>query len=301
MAALYLSACQKDFTIENTTQSIVDSAAVLDSNYLDKIIYTTTVGNLTDTDFIQIYNYDAQKRVVSLVDSIKTVSGIIENYTVKYSYNGNDSLPNKKFEIYTLISPSIINKDTIITFYNYSLAGLKLKDSALRFFHKISTSSGNYDEFSKEITTYQYVVNKISGKTTNTTLYNTFNTNVGIPYSTFDTATFDIAGNLIRNERSDSLNQLFRTSTFTYDNKPNPFARLSNYKTLEVFPSGETFIDEMQAKNNRLHAVEGNLPFISYDDDLTGKYEYKTNGYPKQIIETDGIRINKTIFIYKSL
>ena len=56
----------------------------------------------------------------------------------------------------------------------------------------------------------------------------------------------------------------------------------------------------MQAKNNRVKAVEiGNG--LGSNNDLTGKYQYNLNGYPKQIIETDPMVIYETTFIYKSL
>lgn len=119
-----------------------------------------------------------------------------------------------------------------------------------------------------------------------------------------DTAATDQAGNLIsyKGWSADPTPVLIRRSTFTYDNKPNPFAILSNYKTLEIFPGGETFIDEMQAKNNRLHANEkdayGN---VTFDEDLTGRYIYKSNGLPASVSQPGFGGTFKTIFIYRSL
>lgn len=300
----YLSGCQKESSLERRGVVPVVTNLVVDSNYLDKIIYTSTIGNITDTTFTQIYEYDASKRIVSLMDSIKSTNSTYENFRIKYFYNGNDTLPFKKIAIGTTLSttPFINNRDTSIFFYQYSTTGIKIKDSILKFFHHINVNgSGNdFIDFYKEVIIYQYASSIIYGHTINTLLYSNNVTNVGTSLHIYDTATIDFSGNLITNKKYDSANVLFLTSTFTYDNKPNPFARLSNYKTISVFPSGETFIDEMQAKNNRLRAVEiGNG--LGSNNDLTGKYQYNVNAYPKQITETDPTGTYKTIFIYKNL
>ncbi len=298
------SGCEKESSVERGVVIPVVTNLVVDSNYLDRIIYTTTVGSITDTSFTQIYQYDASKRVVSLTDSIKPTISTSENFTIKYFYNGNDTLPFKKIEIGTTLSttPFINNRDTSIFFYQYSTTGIKIKDSILKFFHHINVNgSGNdYVDFYKEVIIYQYASSIIYGHTINKLLYSNTSTNVGTSLHIYDTATTDFSGNLITNKKYDSANVLFLTSTFTYDNKPNPFARLSNYKTISVFPSGETFINEMQAKNNRLRAVEiGNG--LGSNNDLTGKYQYNVNAYPKQITETDPTGTYKIIFIYKTL
>ena len=301
----YLSGCEKESSIERGGVVPVVTNLVVDSNYLDKIIYTSTIGNITDTTFTQIYEYDASKRIVSLMDSIKSTNSTYENFRIKYFYNGNDTLPFKKIAIGTLLSttPTInSNRDTSFFFYQYSAIGVKIKDSILRFVHhlNINGSGNDFIEFSKKIIVYQNVSNIIYGKTTETIFFNNTNTNVGIPSNIYDTALINISGNLILNKKYDDANLLFLTSTFTYDNNPNPFAKLSNYKTITVFPSGESFVDEMQAKNNRLNAIEiGNG--LGSANDLTGKYQYNLNGYPKQIVEVEQSGTHKTIFIYKTL
>ena len=305
LSTFYLSSCEKESSIERGVEAPVVNNLVGDSNYLDKIIYTSAVGSITDTTFIQIYEYDASKRVVLLNDSIKSTSTTSENFKIKYFYNGNDTLPLKKIEIGTAFStlPAINNKDTSTFFYQYSPTGLKIKDSILRYVHhlNINGSGNDYIRFYKEIIIYQYASNAIYGKTSTTVFYsNIYNPNTGITTNIFDTATIDFLGNIILNKKYDDANVLLLTSTFTYDNKPNPFARLSNYKSINVFPSGETFIDDMQAKNNRLQAVEiGNG--LGSNNDLTGKYQYNLNGYPKQIVEVEPFGTYKTIFIYKTL
>ena len=302
-AILYLSSCQKESSVERGVVVPVVNNLVGDSNYLDKIIYTSTVGNIIDTVFTQIYQYDASKRVVSLIDSTKSTSSISENQTIKYFYNGNDTLPFKKVETFCNLNTmqATSNKDTSISFYQYSITGTKIKDSILNFSHHLNVNgSGNdYVNFYKEIINYEYSQNMIYGKSIKTITYSNTNPNLGSS-KIYDTAMIDFLGNIIINKKYDDSNVLFLTSNFTYDTKPNPFARLSNYKTITVFPSGETFIDQMQAKNNRLKAVEiGNG--LGSNNDLTGKYQYNLNGYPKQIIETDPMVIYKITFIYRSL
>jgi hypothetical protein len=106
-----------------------------------------------------------------------------------------------------------------------------------------------------------------------------------------DTAILDAGGNVISNISRRGTAYVYR-STVTYDNHPSPFIKLSNAKTFALFPTGETLFMEMPQKNNRLKILETSTlnnqpPTIRYDEDLTGKYTYKTNGYPSKITTID--------------
>jgi hypothetical protein len=99
-------------------------------------------------------------------------------------------------------------------------------------------------------------------------------------------------------------------SVITYDAKPSPFARLSNYKAYAVFPFGETVYDKSAQKNNRLHITEtirGNITgYNLYDEDFTGLYTYSANGYPKEIFINNYLSTNpgnyfSFVFTYTAL
>jgi hypothetical protein len=300
ITAFYLSACQKDFSVENGSQSFVDSTNVADSNYLSKIIFTNTIGNITDT-FSEIrYEYDTFKRVIKLTDEPISTPGFEEKNTSTYFYIGMDTLPNKKIEI----TESNSKSDTTVSYYYYNSEGKRIRDSTLEYKYSLNGNGNNFILFDKTIANYQYTANKIYGTSITTNLYNNNIPNVSSFSIELDTATLDVNNNLIASKKWRSSNSnvyiISNQATVTYDNKPSPFYKLSNFKTLNIFPYGETFFNELQAKNNRLHIVEGYMG-TGYNEDLTGKYEYKMNGYPKQILVNTATEIVKIIFVYKVL
>lgn len=295
LAALYFSSCQKEVSIENDDPVPVVST---DSSYLDKIYYMANQGAGNDTVAIDSYQYDANKRVVSVTyrEDDGTSTNTLEVYaTEKHSYNGNDTLPYKMVRVeYNDLVPN----DTTVTYFTYSAIGQRIKDSSLISKHT-GVSTARLD---KKIVLYQYVPGKIYGRTEDVTLADNSPIPVvtGVTSVSADTAVVDASGNIISSVRWDAgASSPSVISSFTYDNQPSPFARLSNFRAIAVFPSRETFINEMQAKNNRLHAVQSS----GYDEDLTGKYTYHVNGYPKKIFETDIITGDTftTLFIYKAL
>jgi hypothetical protein len=305
IATFYLSACQKDFSTENDIVARVDSTSVGDSNYLDKIIFTNTTGNLTDTMSDIRYEYDALKRVITIIDAPTPSVGYLEKRTSNYFYNSIDTLPYKKIEIDIFYyQPLNNNIDTTTTYYYYSVDNKRIKDSAVKFSYRLNVngSGTNYITFSKTINNYQYSSNKIYGNSITTILYSNNNTNTGNTRLVLDTATLDGNGNLVANNKWDNFYSptLLSQATVTYDNKPSPFYKLSNFKTLNIFPYGETFFNEMQSKNNRLHIIEGTNG-NGFNDNLTGKYEYNANGYPKRIVDATASGTVKIIFIYKVL
>lgn len=295
----YLSGCEKESSIERGAIVPVVTNLVVDSNYLDKIVFIDLVTG--DTTGYNKYNYDNLKRVVSLSEyeaiSLNTFQNRDNTY---YSYNGNDTVPFKMLS--TDVSINMNTNDSTITYFAFS-NNKRVSDSLINIYYGNLQANGTfYRTVSKTIKNYQYVSNNIFCRTQSIALYD----NGPFPitptlYVSTDTANLDSNGNLIFCKHFESG---FTTiiSTFTYDNKSNPFYKLSNYHAILILPYGETFIDEMQAKNNRLHAIESNgVAGGGFNEDLTGKYIYRTNGYPKQINDIAPVGTFKTIFIYRSL
>ena len=283
-----LFSCQKDFTAPDNITARPDSAIVVggDSNYLDRIYY---ISNL-DTTYITKYYYDNLKRVIKMT----SVNLSLNNNTdsVLYFYNSNDTIPFKSNGGYSYPSPTGLVSHYDNIYYTYQ-NNLRVKDSILEYFNTIPS-------FRKTIITYSYLQNKIFSITKS---YQTnLPTDLGI-ISNIDTATIDINRNLISAihyiPAIPSGYEIFN-STFTYDNKPNPFKRISNYHTLFIIPNvTETTVEEMQSKNNLLTA---NQTYSSgYNLNLNGKYIYNLNGFPRQITDSSFGIVEKTIFVYKAL
>jgi len=193
--------------------------------------------------------------------------------------------------------------DTIISYFTYNTAGQRIADSVIEKLTDVF-NPGTY----KRIFNYQYANNMIYGVETATELYNP--TGGTEDYTRRDTAQLDAKGNIISSRGKTILNSgvIYTTvSNITYDDKPSPFKKLSNFKTFQIFPSGETLPFEMPQNNNRLHTVEATdygYSIYNYETDYTGKYTYNSNGYLAHIISTDPSDPNiteKAIFVYKML
>lgn len=281
-----ISACQKEITEDTTTP--IPPNIIPDSNYLSKMYEIGIERGVTDTVEIWTYTYDANKRVIHLSDSSSVIGA---NYLAswQYFYYGNDTIPYKS--TYTVQGPGYISTDSLITYFYYNASGQRIKDSVIN-------QNGAVNDYTKNF--YQYLPGKIYGLTKDST-YNGF---AYVVYLTFDSATI-INGNIVNNKRNFNYSADSVISIFTYDDKPAPFAKLSNFKTFEIFPFGETFFYEMPQNNNRLKANEySSGTGYLFEEDFTGKYIYKPNGYPSQIYypdPADPALIYKISFVYKAL
>ena len=278
-----ISACQKDFTPED---DINPPGTVTDSNYLYKMYEIGIVGAVADTVNTWTYTYDAIKRVVNLRDS-SSVIGAVYVAGWQYFYFGNDTLPYKS--TYNVQGSGFNPTDSLISYFYYNSSGQRIKDSIIDKNNGENNYAKNY---------YQYPTGKIYGLCKDST-YNGTGYVINLTYDTAMLAN----GNIIHNRKYSNSDSII--STFTYDNKPSPFSKLSNYKTFDIFPFGETFFYEMPQLNNRLKANEHiSGTGFSFDEDFTGKYLNKLNGYPYQIYYPDPSNpsfIYKVSFVYKSL
>jgi hypothetical protein len=281
-----ISSCQKEIT-EDATAPIPPNI-IPDSNYLSKMYEIGIERGITDTVEIWTYTYDANKRVILLSDSSDVIgASYVANW--QYFYNGNDTIPYKS--IYTVLGPGYNSADSLISYFYYNASGQRIKDSVI-------DQNGTANDYRKNF--YQYLPGKIYGISKDST-YNGF---AYVVYLTFDSATV-VNGNILYNKKYFYSSADSVISTFTYDDKPAPFERLSNFKTFEMFPFGETFFYEMPQNNNRLKANEfSSGTGYLFEEDFTGKYIYKSNGYPSQIYypdPADPALIYKISFVYKAL
>lgn len=308
MIAVGITACQKEIVEENIITT--PPSTLSDSNYLDKIYFIDSVNGIKDTFQYYKYQYDNTKRVTNLTGYYvwNNVFEKLEEH--EYYYIGSDTLPYKSISLYfefanEYSNPAII--DTTITFHFYNNLGKKLKDSVLNVEH-YTLGGPVYFKSWKEINQYQYTSNAIYNLNTNTTL------NSNQPFSTdpqifLDTALLDVKGNIVsykRNFINNNISMPERIGSFTYDDKPSPFEKLSNFRALSVFPTGETFIEIMQSVNNRLKVYEENvyLGSVTFEEDLTGKYSYNANGFPRIIIQEEPSGSGTfflSSFVYKAL
>lgn len=274
LSAIIIS-CQKEMD-ENALLNPVNNFG--DSSYLETMYEIDSIAGVNDTLGIWRYEYDNLRRVTVLTEFSNSNGAFDGKAVYRYFYAGNDTLPFKQiYYSYNYVNNTWQPGDSLSILYFYDSQGRNLKDSAINY-DNTGTASGRI------VNTYQYSAQNIYMKEfyydgVNPVALNTRK----------DTSINDGNGNLLFSKLyyvdSNGDDILEYTSQFTYDNKPSPFKKLSNFRTLVVTPFGETFFYEMQGTNNRLRANEVHNTGNSYTEDLTGKYSYLPNGYPNRIME----------------
>jgi hypothetical protein len=300
---LGISACQKD-VVPGADNTDLTAGSTGDSIYLHRMYEIDSNAAVEDTFAVYVYSYDASRRVISIVDSSRESNA--DDWTINglktYHYKGADTLPYKsvyyEFEAKNALA-NLQAIDTHTVFHIYDATGRNVYDSAILV---DVVNDLTVFEFEKtiRIRKYQYAANNIYAETL------LWDSNRDLISRQRDTAQKDINGNVVSSKRfsiSAGVSALTGTSTMTYDNKPSPFARLSNFRTLSVLPFGETFLYELQSNNNRLAATEDHSGGAGYEEDLTGKYMYNNYHYPIRVISADNSTGSywKTVFTYKAL
>ena len=237
----FVSACRKE---SNETQATPDPSGPSDSIYLDKIYSAEITGNTLDTFQIVAFTYDNLKRVTSMVGYSKPVGSYPDN-SYAYFYNGNDTIPFKTIRTFGYT----FSLDTTITYHSFDASLRKIKDSSIST--RLSTNPVIYRKWTN-VTNYTYVSDKIFAYDTKHDILPSPNSS-----SKKDTATIDIRNNVVSSKGYFSIfgandYEHQTTSNYTYDNKPNPFSILSNYKAHGVMPNGETLLLDYFPKNNVL-------------------------------------------------
>lgn len=302
--------CQKEISADDIFNPPLQNT-VGDSVFLDKIYNLNISGGGADTSIIRTYYYDNLKRVTAIEDSSLDVGDPLKPFfSLKYFYSGTDTLPFKSLFLDYEKSVSLNNPfltDTVITFFRYDAVGRNQSDSASSFMHDgFGTSSDPFvSNRYKIIQNYQYAYGKIFRKVLTTNVFGVYYGYVPLGEQR-DTATVDANGNILTMKRysvNSGVSVLEFNSQYTYDNKVNPYCRLSDFRTYSVVPHFKELSDLFQTKNNRLNAMETDINGNIEKQDLTGQYTYRNDGYPLILI-LDYPQVGETqkiIYTYKSL
>lgn len=310
IASVAFIACQKQITAEDLLNPPPQNTAG-DSIFLDKIYLVNITAGGSDTGDVVTYYYDNLKRVISIEDTTRDVGYPRQPWlSKKYFYNGTDTIPFKSLFLHFEKSVAYNNPsltDSVITFFQYDAFGRNQSDSTFSSIHNQYPTPS--DPFAsnryKTIQNYQYTAVKIYRTVVATNVFGFYYGYVPLGEQR-DTATTDSDGNIQTMKRysvNSGVSVLEFNSVYTYDNKVNPYYRLSDFRTYSVVPHFEDFSDLFQSKNNRLKTTETDASGNIEEQDLTGQYTYRNDGYPLTLIQTYpqvGVTY-KIIFTYKSL
>ncbi|MCP9750252.1 hypothetical protein [Ferruginibacter sp. HRS2-29] len=293
-SAIFFMACQKELSLPEGPVLPPDPTPVtIDStDYLEKIFSIDSLSGISDTTQIVDFVYDASKRVTARIIYVHNI--LASTYT--YSYNGNDTLPYKTQQVdFENGMPLTQRNDTTRTFYLYTSDGRNLYDSSFYSVHNMNNGQPYY-QLQKITNRYEYASGRIFRLSSRQVLEGTVPVSATPSYSV-DTAEVDAGRNITGYKHYSILpsgaSQFTNLYTYTYDNKPSPFAKLSNFKTLDPMASG--------SQNNKLK-IHYEFQGGTLDEDLSGRYLYKTNGYPYRLAFPSGTNYyHIESYIYKTL
>jgi hypothetical protein len=279
---LFLLSCQKDFTIDDATnttnQTLVDDSTLL-SMYVE--IDTTAPANL-DTLAKALYSYDDLKRITKY-DWVYYTNGLVPSpiglrWKNLYFYNGADTLPYK--EIDSTFEQGNITTSTI--FHTY-LNGKLMLDS-------FSTGAKN-----KYVYLPAKTIDTLFGYTSTTpnleiigytvTYRQTNNSNIISEIDSLFLADFST------NPVTYPL-YFVDNYTNTYDNYFNPLYKFKDINPITFngyFPKLDDIVNK--GKNNNInYTMRRRSAFGSgnnLDEQTSSTYVYKANGYPKIVRTRD--------------
>lgn len=285
-AAVVLSACQKE--ISDDIPDPLEPPVATDSIYLDKMYVLWDEGSGMDTFGMATAYYDNLKRVSAFTTSVTDDNG---KDSIRYYYNGTDTLPYKSLIIY--FQNGVLLTDTVASFFSYDNQGRKIKDSVLRISY-----SGTDRFVDTRVTKTSYSGSQMFGETVWTD---------AAPSTTIfrDTAILNASGDIITNKkyRKDGASfVLATTSDFTYDNHPSPFARMSNIQAHRMFPNGETIEFEYLSYQNVITQNEETVFPAPYDFSQSFTHEYNATGLVKRsLFEVGTVDEERILYTYKSL
>lgn len=277
------SSCQKEISESNNilpgTITTPTNTVLTDSNYLDKIYIISGGVSSSDTQNIITFHYDSHKRVISMNDSVATLTGPGFFINNSYSYAGNDTVP------YLSVwerNVGLSSPDSFITYHFYDASGRNLKDSSLY-------SAVAPDDY---VVNYSYSPGKIYGQT--------MENSTGTPYYTRDTAIVDADGDILSNKISALIGGSWTgaiSASFSYDTHKSPFFKLSNFKAQQPFPGtyeddDTTLYAHMPVKN----ITNQTGTYLSGTVSITASYLYNTSGLPTR--ENRSVNGNSEIIIY---
>ena len=288
---VFCGSCQKEVEIadsENDTQHISEGSI------LDRYVnFDTTRDRGLDTITVYQFFYDSQKRVIRISEKwyeqgTMTVASTGDD--IRF-YHSNDTLPYKVVK--NSIANGISYTDTL--FLNYDSKGIIARDSLVNY--RSGSKLGMYCFYYNETipwgytiagSAYDYVLatpietNKIS------LTRNFVNGNVMASYDSVYTQTIPAYYGIIR-------------YTYTYDGKPNPFAKMAlHYPDYNYDVESSSY--DYYTKNNPVSyertTYSKNSP-VPYTTQVELQYTYNSLGYPITIkVSRNG---NQTDFLHKVL
>lgn len=285
LASFLLSACQKNFELENAENII----SLPDSNYLHKIYYLIkNAGGTYDTAVISTVNYDNQKRVVSVLEQQQLNGyGINDHY---YYYNGNDSLPFKSRHAQTDLV--IGENDTVIIQHTYNTLGQKIKDSANIVYHNPQIIPPVPPSHGIIVSRYSYGAGRIYGESVHFDSAN-------LPTEYYrDTAVLNAANNVTSYTTYYNFQGSYfpvKTYAYEYDNKLNPFAKSGLHKVQRYFEDDYYRFYESQGQQNVTKVILDGLT------EHQSSYSYNSSGLPIMQIGLSNSDEFKIIYTYKVL
>jgi hypothetical protein len=283
--------CQKELHGDNNVIILTPPppGAIPDSEYLDRIYFIDSAAVEKDTLLFQTYLYDSNRRLlnISYYYYYPTSMGSGLNKSQYFFYNATDTLPFKRAEYdykeaLQYSSQALI--DTSVSFFQYNAAGKKRFDSTLETDHNYSNGS-NVVEFRKEVSRFTYDGDNVYVQKTSSRLGGTNPIQYIITFT--DTGYFDAAGNLTTlKSYGSNVPGMYTLGTFTYDNHPSPFAKLSNFASIDFFKIFEPSWPLLQSRNNPQQVLRNLIGGTSvFYQDYTNRYNYNANGYPLRIVQ----------------
>jgi hypothetical protein len=281
LLAICMFSCKKD-TISENDNSITN--VVVDSPYLSKIYWIDYSSSANIKTLTRTYKYDLNKRVIAYYDS--TQFGEIAK--ALYYYTNAEDLPFKSVvAVYSPFPKHYASWGGIDTTYFFYVNNKRNYDSVIRVAVIRTPNVGK----TILVTNYSYGSNKIFAIGSEKNFYT--NGTIITQFSKRDTAMLSLNGRIdstisyireINGTQKDTIK-----SSFRYDDKPSPFAYLSNNVTGNIFGSQNIYFDQYFQINNRVSTFiikksAYNIPTI-FRDDYDGQHVYNPNGTLKKIEE----------------
>ena len=277
------TSCQKeiDWKLTNKTQN--DSTAISKLFALD-----TTLTSGQDTVFKLNFIYDGQKRKVGEdFTEIDNSTGTRYITYYRYSYNNSDTLP------YRLSAKYNNSTDSDFSYFSYN-GNFIVKDSGVRYtggvvsdIHIKYYSSLGGNRFMQRWINFDPIFGTSS--LVDSTIYTrTVNNNNLI--SGLDSSWISFSPSVLNSVNS---------SQFSFDNKTNPFAKLTIWY-LGYFDNLDDLVPTDIGTNNLLNARYDGLFPSSFTNISTFSYTYNNAGYPI-IARSSGTDGNKAFYFYTQL
>ncbi|MGC4100225.1 hypothetical protein [Ferruginibacter sp.] len=139
IAIIFLSACQKELSLENANPTPPPAGTNNDSTILKEFVYLDTLSGITDTLAKTTFEYDNLHRLTTetTVEYMNGVPYYADDYErLFYYYNGSDTIANKVIDVFY---DEVDIRDSIVTFFTTNSNQVVIRDSSIYFFNNFTT------------------------------------------------------------------------------------------------------------------------------------------------------------------